>query len=128
MPAISTVRAAIVDGLDGTVRAYAYSPENLNPPCAVVGFPTSYDPNDTLGDTAMMVIPVNLYVPYSTNRGAEDALEALLATSGTGSVIDAIEDCGSNFAVQTIRDFGVLENSAGAPVALGCTIEVIVYA
>jgi hypothetical protein len=128
MAAISTTRAAIQTGINSTIRAYAYSPESLNPPCAVVGFPSAYDVTDTLSDTATLTIPVELYVPYSSNRAAEDNLEAYLASSGAGSVITAIEALGSNYAVVGVRDFGVTTNAAGQPTALGCTLDVLVYA
>ena len=129
MASIATTRTAIADALTAAgFRAFDHSPQNLPTPCIVVGFPTRYNPNDTLSDTASFTIPVTVYVTYSSNRAAEDNLEAMLATSGTGSVISTIETIGGNYAVSQVRDFGVLEDDNGNPVALGCVVDVDVYA
>ena len=120
---IAATREAIVTGLDGVCRAYRYNPEELNTACAVVGFPTSYNPNDSQGNTATLSIPVSVYVPYGASRSAEEALETLVE-----SVITAIEAIDGNYAVPVVRDFGVLENTAGVPTALGCVVEVLVFA
>lgn len=128
MASIATTRTAISDALTAAgFRAFDHSPQNLPPPCIVVGFPTRYAPNDTMSDTASFSIPVTCYVPYSSNRAAEDNLEAMLSTSGTGSVIATIEAIGGNYVVSQVRDFGLLEQD-GQPVALGCVVEVDVYA
>lgn len=129
MASISTIRTALQEAItDVPLRCYDHFPANLNPPCAIVGMPTEYVPNDTFGDTARMVIPVSVYVGYASNRAAEDALESYLSTSGTGSVIVAIEDISTGYRVRSIRDFGLVENSNGQTVALGCVIEVDVLA
>lgn len=123
MPAIGDHRTAIKEGLEGVVRALDHTPPELPLPCAIVGFPTQYNPNDTNSDTATMTIPTTIYVPYSSNRAAEDTLEALVTP-----VIDAIEEVSSSYGCSGARDFGVLENSAGVPIALGCVIDVTVFA
>lgn len=129
MSSISTVRTAIKDALVAMpLRAFDYAPQNLPTPCAIVGFPSRYNPNDTFSDTASFVLPVSIYVGYASNRAAEDALESYLATSGDSSVIATIEAIGANYAVNAVRDFGVLQNDAGQPVALGCVVEVEVFA
>ena len=128
MASISTTRTELKDAIGAVLRAFDYAPQNLPTPCAVVGFPTRYNPTDTFSDTASFTIPVTVYVSYASNRAAEDNLESYLATSGATSVIAAIEAIGSNYAVSQVRDFGVLENSTGQPVALGCVVEVEVLA
>lgn len=129
MASIATTRTAISDALtDAGFRAFDHSPSNLPAPCIIVGFPSQYRPNDTLSDTAGFTIPCTVYVPYSAGRAAEDNLEAMLATSGTGSVIATIEAIGGNYAVTQVRDFGILEDGNGQPVALGCVVEVDVLA
>ena len=75
-----------------------------------------------------MTLPVTIYVSYTSNRAAEDKLEGYLTTSGTGSAIAAILAIGSQYEVPQVRDFGVLESAAGQPVALGCVVDVAVYA
>lgn len=129
MASIATVRSALQSAISNIpLRCYDFFPTNLNPPCAIVGFPTEYLPNDTFGDTARMVVPVSVYVGYASNRAAEDALESFLATSGDSSVIVAIEDISTGYTVRSVRDFGLVENSNGQTVALGCVIEVDVLA
>lgn len=120
MAALSATRTAIRDALDtAEVRAFDYSPPNLPTPCAIVGFPTRYNPNDTMSDTNSYTIPVSLYVGYGSNGAAEDALEDLIPT-----VIDAIEDISSAYSISAVRDFGVLENANAQPIALGCVVDV----
>jgi len=129
MPSISDTRAAIKDALVSiNVRAYDYSPNTLSNPCAIVGFPTRYLPSDTLSDTATFTIPVTMYVGYAANRAAEDNLESYLNTSGDASIIAAVEAIGDEYHVAAVRDFGVLQNEDGAPIALGCVIDVEVFA
>lgn len=120
---IANAREALQTGLRDTIRTYRYNPEQLNPPCAVIGFPTSYDPNAALADAATFTIPVSVYVPYAASRAAEEALETYVA-----SVVDAVHAIGSEYAVPQVRDFGVLENATGVPTALGCVIDVLILA
>lgn len=129
MAAISTTRTAIKDAIVASgVRAFDYAPPNLPTPCVIVGLPSRYNPNDTLSDTASFTIPCTLYVGYGDNRAAEDQLESYLASSGSGSLIATIEAIGGNYAVSAVRDFGVLENASGQPIALGCVVDVEVLA
>lgn len=128
MPSIADTRSALKASIGEVMRCYDFFPQQLQPPCAVVGLPTNYDVNDSLGDTATMIIPVNVYVPYASNRAAEDALERLLQTSGADSVTAAIHATGENYGVTAVRDFSIAETTQGQPMALSCTIEVVVYA
>lgn len=128
MPSIADTRADLKATVGQVLRCYDYFPQQLQPPCAVIGLPSNYDVNDSQGDTATMSIPVTLYVPYQSNRAAEDALERLLQTTGDDSVIAAIHDTGAEYGVTSVRDFSVAETSQGQPFALSCTIEVAVYA
>lgn len=117
---IASNRAALVALLTtASVRAFAYAPKSLPTPCAVVGFPTSYDAHDSFTSTAMIVAIV-LYVGYGDGRAAEDELEALIDT-----VVAAVE-ADSDYSVTTVDEFGLVENSAGQPTALSCTVSVSV--
>ena len=117
---IASHRTAIVALLDPDVRAFDYAPKSLPYPCAVVGFPTSYDAHDSFSSTTAMVLPVALYVGYADNRAAEDNLEALI-----DQVVSLVETEDA-YSVVTVRDFGVIENAAGQPVSLACTVDVSV--
>lgn len=128
MASISTTRTALKDAIAPILRCYDYAPSNLNLPCAIVGFPTRYLPNDTLSDTASFTIPVSVFVSYGTDRAAEDKLESYLASSGTDSIIAAIDGTGGFYQVSQVRDFNVLENASGQAFALGCVIDVEVFA
>lgn len=128
MPSIADAREAIKTQVATLLRCHDYMPQQIAPPCVIVGLPTNYDVNDTQGDTATLTIPVMLYVPYASNRAAEDQIERYLATSGDDSVLALIEAAGEGYAVTGVRDFGTLDNTQGTPTALGCTIEVTVYA
>lgn len=114
---IASHRTAIKGLLDfAGIRSYDFTPASLPTPCTVVGFPASYNPHDTF-TTAAMTLPVALYVGYGDNRAAEDELEALI-----DSVVTAVEGDDA-YACSAVRDFGVVENAAGQPTALSCTVD-----
>lgn len=115
---IASHRTVLMELCKPFVQAYDHSPKALPTPCAVIGFPTTYTPGDTLSDTAAMTIPVVVYVGYGDNKSAEDNLEALIE-----ELVPAIE-ADDAYAVAAVKDFGLLENSQGTPTALACTIEV----
>ena len=129
MASIADTRTAIMEAVEAIpLRCFDYAPQNLPFPCAVVGFPSRYDPSDTFSDTATLTIPVTLYVRYSSNRAAEDELESYLDTSGDLSIIAAVEAIGSNYVVAAVRDFGLLTGTNDQPIALGCVVDVNVFA
>jgi len=128
MPSISDARDAIREQVATLLRCYDVYPEQPQPPCAVVGLPSTYEPNDSMSDTATMTIPVLLYVPYQSNRTAEALMQRYLATSGDDSVLALIEAAGENYGVTTVRDFDVVATGQGQPAMMVCTIEVVVYA
>jgi hypothetical protein len=96
-----------------TKRAYEWPTESVNPPCAVVGYPTTLE-FDTVfqrgGDRA--VIPVWILVGKVSDRTARDELSTLI-TGATG-VKDALDgDLGG--ACQTAR-------------VTDCTVETVAIA
>jgi hypothetical protein len=125
MASIATVRADLLEACETVVRAFDYMPTDLPGTLAIVGFPTTYRPVDSTS-SAIMIVPVTLYVPYTANRAAERDLEPYLATTGDDSLIAAIHAQSTAYSVDNVRDFGVLENAQGQPVKLGCVLEVTV--
>lgn len=121
MGAIADARAALSTVLSAANVRVAPSPDLLNPTCALVGFPTRYVPTDSMSGTSGMTIPVSLFVPYASNRTAEDALEALISTA-----VDAIEAASAGYLVEAARDFGTLDGEQGQKLALGCTVDITV--
>ena len=128
---IGSVRTAIKDAITATgLQAYDYAPGSPNLPCAIVGFPERFDPHSAVGDVVDFLIPVTVMVKYASNSPAEDVLEALLTTDITdpASLVVAIEGIGRNYSVDGVKNFGVVLNESETPTALGCTIDVVVYA
>jgi len=126
---LATVRTALADAVDNTgLRSYDYLPGSPALPCAVVGWPASMKPHGGFGDVPNMEIPVMILVPFQGNRSADDNLEQYLTTSGSMSVVAAIEAASNAYSVPDIRDFGVITIGDAGQLALACTIVVQVFA
>lgn len=82
--------AAAIETAAVTDRAYAWPSEEINPPCAVVGYPSDIDFDLTFGrgaDTA--TIPVYFVVGRIVERSARDKLSTIIAgATGIKDVLD----------------------------------------
>ena len=126
---LATVRTALADAVDNTgLRSYDYLPGSPALPCAVVGWPTSFEPHAGFGDVPNMEIPVMIMVPFQGNRSADANLEQYLTTSGSLSVVAAIEAASAAYRVPVVRDFGVITIGDAGQLALACTVIVNVLA
>lgn len=124
----STHRAAIKEAIEPTLRCYDYLPGSPATPCAVIGWPTSFDPHAAVGDVADYTIPVTLMVPFATNRAADEKLEALIVTTGDESIVAAIEAVSSAYRVQSVTEFGPITVGDSGQLALSCVVNVNVFA
>ena len=89
---LATIRTNLKEAVDTTgLRTYDYLPGSPALPCAVIGWPTSFEPHAGFGDVPNMEIPVTVMVPFQSNRSADANLEQYLTTSGSLSVVAAIE-------------------------------------
>ena len=81
-------RLATISGL----RAFDTIPDNLSPPCAVVGMPTAIDYDLSMARGAdRFTFPVRVIVGRVTERQAQDRLDAYASGSGSSSIKAAIE-------------------------------------
>lgn len=73
-------------------RTFAYPPDKVSPPAAVVSYPDEIDPHGTYNrGLAKMSLPVVVVVGKATVRTARDRLAAYCAASGASSVIAVLE-------------------------------------
>jgi len=117
-------RLATITGL----RTHATIPDQVNPPCAIVGAPeVDYDRTMGRGLDAYRTT-IRLLVSRATDRGAQNALDAYLAPSGAGSIKTAVEGdqtLGGNFDVTRVtRAFGYGVYDVGGVLYLGCDFAV----
>jgi hypothetical protein len=102
-------RLATITGL----RASAYFPELITPPMAVVGGPDIAYNDDTMSDA--YTFPVVVIASESSDRAGQNTLDGWLASSGSSSVRQAVEDedtlggLAQYATVVGVRDYGIAE-------------------
>jgi hypothetical protein len=97
---------------DVTERAYAWPADNVQPPCAVIGYPEDIEFDATFGrGSDVAVFPVWFLVGKVSERTARDRLSAIV-TGATG--IKNALDGGYPSYIQTAR----VQNCRPAPVTV----------
>lgn len=89
------------------LRAFAYAPDNLAPPAAIIGLPTEYRFDLTYGrgsDSA--IFPVTVVVGKVSDRASQVALAEYLDGSGAKSVKAAVEAAGVGGGADSVRVTG----------------------
>lgn len=77
------VRMDTVSGL----RVYAFPPDTVSPPAAIIGFPDEYTYDATYGrGSDRMTLPVIVVVGRLSDRSARDRVSAYVSGSGTSSI------------------------------------------
>lgn len=98
MAALAT-EVAKISGL----RVYAYPADNVQAPAAVVGYPETYEFDQTYGrGSDRMTVPVFVMVGRVDDRTARDALGAYVDGSGSSSVKAKVE-AGTYTAMDSVR-------------------------
>jgi len=83
-----STRLATISGLS----VYAYVPDSIEPPTAVVGVMSSVDYDSTMSrGSDSYEIPLYLYVSRVDAELSQDSLDEFLAGSGSSSIKQAIE-------------------------------------
>lgn len=83
--------AARIDTITG-LRVYAYPPDTVQPPAAVVDLPESYTFDATFGrGTDTMTIPVTVLVGKVSDRVSRDAIAPYFDGSGAKSIKQVVE-------------------------------------
>jgi hypothetical protein len=80
-----------LDTIDG-LRVYRWPADNVQPPAAVVAYPTEYRYDETFGrGMDRLSLPVVVLVGRPSDRAARDRIVGYAAGAGTGSVKAALE-------------------------------------
>lgn len=88
-------------------RTFAYPPDKVTPPAAIVTYPDNLDPHGTYNrGVARMTLPVVVVVGRVTVRTARNELAAYVDDSGPSSVIATLES-GSYTAFDTVTVTGI---------------------
>jgi hypothetical protein len=94
MASLSSIRSGLSTRL-ATISAlsvYAYVPDSIEPPTAVVGVMSSVDYDSTMSrGSDSYEIPLYLYVSRVDAELSQDSLDEFLAGSGSSSIKQAIE-------------------------------------
>lgn len=102
--------AAVMDELKtelatiANLRTFAYPPDKVDPPAAIVGYPNRIDFDVSMGrGTDHMEIPIFLMVSRLTDRTARDKLAPYLAGSGASSVKGVLKAAEPWVAMASVR-------------------------
>lgn len=90
----TAIMAGIAEQLDTItgLRVYAYPPDSIAVPAAVVAFPDTVEYDTTMARGAdRVVVPVHVLVGKVSDRASSPALTTYMAGEGLGSVKTAIE-------------------------------------
>lgn len=89
------------------LRVFAYPPDSLTPPAAVVSYPETYTFDETYGrGSDRLTLPVVVVVGKVTDRGTRESLAAYCDGSGAKSVKQAVET-GGYTALHSVRVTGI---------------------
>jgi hypothetical protein len=98
--------AAQLDTISG-LRCFAYPPDDVQPPAAIVSYPEAITFDETYGrGMDRMTMPVWLLVDRVVDRTSRARLAAYCAGSGASSV-KAVLESGTYTAFHTVRVTGV---------------------
>lgn len=124
---IAGVRAGIADALNDVVELtpYAYVPNMVNVPAAVVGWPDAINLRSALGGYREYAVPVTLYVEWASDRAGDEALSELIEAVVEVLAQTDLGGAAEDIAVSTVRSFGVA--TVGEIQYLTCQIVVEVF-
>ena len=94
MASLSSIRSGIATNLGNisTLSVFAFVPDSIEPPTAVVGVVDNIEYDSTMARGAdTYTIPVFLYISRVDAQDAQDTLDAFLASSGSSSVKAQVE-------------------------------------
>lgn len=94
MASLADIRAAIataLEDIDG-LRVYAWPASIYTRPCALVGWPESYDTADTFNRTVRLQVPIKVEVDAPHDRGGDAELGRFIEADGRYSVEQVIDD------------------------------------
>lgn len=119
--------ATQLDTISG-LRVFAFPPDHLNPPAAVVSYPDSYNYDETYGRGMDRIsLPVVVVVGKVSDRASRDNLATYADGSGSDSV-KAVVEAGTYTAFDTVRvesvDFDVVDIAGISYMAALFTLDI----
>lgn len=95
--------AVELDTISG-LRVFAYPPDKIDPPAAIVGYPETVTYDVSMGrGTDMIVFPIFVMVGRLTDRTARDKLAPFLAGSGASSIKGVLRAAAPYVAMASLR-------------------------
>lgn len=107
---LGNVMQELADQIDtiAGLRAYAYPPDTINAPAAVVTYPDSYTYDATYGrGSDRLELPVVVLVGKVSDRASRDNLSRFVNGSGADSIKTVVE-AGTYTAFDTVRVTGAV--------------------
>ena len=95
MASLADIRTAIADTLANSIdglRVYSWPANIYTRPCAMVGWPETYDTADTFNRTIRVEIPVRLEIDAPHDRGGDTELGRFIEADGSSSLEQVIDD------------------------------------
>jgi hypothetical protein len=127
---LGNVMQAIADRIDtiADLRVYAYPPDTVNPPAAVVTYPDTYTYDETYGrGMDRMNLPVVVLVGKVSDRASRDKLSRYVDGSGAASIKTVVES-GTYTAFDSCRvtqvEFDLIAIGAVEYLAATLTIDI----
>lgn len=107
---LGAVMQAVADRIDTItgLRVYAYPPDDVAVPAAIVGYPDTYTFDETYrrGMDRIESLPVVVLVGQVSDRASRDTITQYVKGSGAAS-IKAVVESGTYTAFDTVRVTGV---------------------
>lgn len=86
------------------LRTFAYPPDKVDPPAAIIGYPNSIDFDVSMGrGTDHIEFPIFLMVGRLTDRTSRDKLAPFLAGSGASSIKGVLKAAEPWVAMASVR-------------------------
>lgn len=86
------------------LRAFAYPPDKVDPPAAIIGYPETIEFDVSMGrGTDHIVFPIFLMVGRLTDRTSRDKLAPFLAGSGASSIKGVLKNAEPFVAMSSVR-------------------------
>ncbi|MFC0628544.1 hypothetical protein [Kribbella deserti] len=103
---VGAVMQAVADRIDtiDNLRVYAYPPDTVNPPAAVVSYPAEYEFDATYGRGMDRIsdLPVVVLIGKVSDRTSRDKVAQYVNGTGTAS-LKAVIESGTYTAFDTVR-------------------------
>lgn len=130
---LADIRSGLADRLAtiAGLRVYAYQPDTIATPCAIVLAPVNASYITDFDGTVELQIPIAVIVQRVNERTADSEISTFLASTGAGSIkaaIDGDTTLGGVAQYTTVNGFGPFTEEYDPAVYLAATIDITVVA